>query len=119
MKQLQQVNSMIDSLKSRVLQSEEQVNFFFSATTFTVYYILIGCLTCSSIWQMKACLMDALKSTQEDRHLAISLETAKWDLADAERDLKWLKYAYSCTEKEYEQIQQKNEEVQRELEAER
>lgn len=68
---------------------------------------------------MKACLTDALKSTQEDRHLAINLETAKWDLADAEKDLKWLKYSFTSTEKEYEQIQRKTEDVLRELEAER
>ncbi|KAK0605197.1 hypothetical protein LWI29_024049 [Acer saccharum] len=69
--------------------------------------------------QMKACLTEALKSTQEDRRLAINLETAKWDLADAEKDLKWLKSAFTSSEKEHEQIQRKTDEARRELEIER
>lgn len=68
---------------------------------------------------MKACLTEALKSTQEDRRLAINLETAKWDLADAEKDLKWLKSAFTSSEKEHEQIQRKTDEARRELEIER
>ncbi|TXG73101.1 hypothetical protein EZV62_001680 [Acer yangbiense] len=91
-KQLQQVNAMIESFKLKILQSEEQ---------------------------MKACLTEALKSTQEDRRLSINLETAKWDLADAEKDLKWLKSAFTSSEKEHEQIQRKTDEARRELEIER
>lgn len=91
-KQLQQVNNALESLKMRIAQSEEQ---------------------------MKVCLAEALKYTQEDRHLAVSLETAKWELADAEKELKWLKSALASSEKEYEQIQRKKEEVQMELDNER
>ncbi|XWS73440.1 hypothetical protein CRYUN_Cryun02cG0129000 [Craigia yunnanensis] len=56
-RQLKQVNSSIEPVKMRIAQSEEQ---------------------------MKVCLTDAIKFTQEDRHFMISLETAKWELADAE-----------------------------------
>ncbi|KAJ0083929.1 hypothetical protein Patl1_29941 [Pistacia atlantica] len=91
-KQLQQVNGLVESLKLRILHSEEQ---------------------------MKACLTEALKSTQEDRHLTISLETAKWELADAEKDLKWLKSAVTSSEKEHEQIQRKLNDIQKELDEER
>ncbi|KAK3204941.1 hypothetical protein Dsin_018987 [Dipteronia sinensis] len=91
-KQLQQVNAMIESFKLKILRSEEH---------------------------MKACLTEALKSTQEDRRLAINLEAAKWDFADAEKDLKWLKSAFTSSEKEHEQIQRKTDEARRELEIER
>lgn len=68
---------------------------------------------------MKVCLAEALKHIQDDRHLAVSLETAKWELADAEKELKWLKSALASLEKEYEQIQRKKEEVQMNLDNER
>ncbi|KAK9042783.1 hypothetical protein V6N11_071141 [Hibiscus sabdariffa] len=64
--QLKQVNSSIESVKMRIVQSQEQ---------------------------MKVCLTDAVKFTQEDRHFMISLETAKWELTDADKELKWLKSA--------------------------
>lgn len=69
--------------------------------------------------QIKVCLAEALKSTQEDRHLAINLETARWDLADAEKELKWLKSALSSSEKEYDQNQRNITELQMELDTER
>ncbi|KAL7199237.1 hypothetical protein ACSBR2_021509 [Camellia fascicularis] len=68
---------------------------------------------------MKVCIDEALKSTQEDRHLAVNLEIAKWELADAEKELKWLKSAVSSSEKECEQIQRKMDEIQMELDSER
>ena len=68
---------------------------------------------------MKAIMAEAINSCQEDRHLIISLETAKWELADAEKELKWLKSAIASSEKEYEQIQRKAVEIQAELDSER
>ncbi|XP_022754339.1 E3 ubiquitin-protein ligase BRE1-like 2 isoform X2 [Durio zibethinus] len=91
-RQLQQVNSSIESVKMRIAQSEEQ---------------------------MKVCLTDAIKFTQEDRHFMISLETAKWELADAEKELKWLKSAAASSEKDYEQLPRKVDEFQVKLDKER
>jgi E3 ubiquitin-protein ligase BRE1 len=68
---------------------------------------------------MKHCLIEAVRSTEEDRHLAINLESARWELMDAEKELKWLKYAVSSSEKEYEQVQKKINEIQTELDSER
>ncbi|CAL5357927.1 unnamed protein product [Camellia sinensis] len=88
----QRVNTTLESLKLRIADSEEQ---------------------------MKVCIDETLKSTQEDRHLAVNLEIAKWELADAEKELKWLKSAVSSSEKECEQIQRKMDEIQMELDRER
>ncbi|XP_039019064.1 E3 ubiquitin-protein ligase BRE1-like 2 isoform X1 [Hibiscus syriacus] len=90
-RQLKQVNSSIESVKMRIAQSEEQ---------------------------MKVCLTDAVKFTQEDRHFMISLETAKWELADADKEFKWLKSAAASSEKDYEQLQRKVEEFQMKLDKE-
>ncbi|XP_011010702.1 PREDICTED: E3 ubiquitin-protein ligase BRE1-like 2 isoform X3 [Populus euphratica] len=91
-KHLQQVNASVESLKLRIAQSEEQ---------------------------MKHCLIEAVRSTEEDRRLAINLESARWELMEAEKELKWLKYAVSSSEKEYEQVQKKINEIQTELDSER
>ena len=68
---------------------------------------------------MKVCLTEAIKFTQEDRHFMISLETAKWELADAEKELKWLKSAATSSDKDYEQLQGKVDEFQVKLDKER
>lgn len=68
---------------------------------------------------MKALLTEAIKFTEENSHLEVNLETAKWELADAEKELKWLKSAVSSSEKEYEQISQDIDDIQIELENER
>lgn len=91
-KQLQQINTLLDSLRMRISHGEEQ---------------------------MKALLNEAIKCTEEERHLAVNLETAKWELADAEKEMKWLRSALSSSEKEYEQIQQDIEDAQIELDGER
>ncbi|KAG5227554.1 E3 ubiquitin-protein ligase [Salix suchowensis] len=91
-KHLQQVNASVESLKLRIAHSEEQ---------------------------MKHCLIEAVRSTEEDRRLAINLESARWELMDAEKELRWLKHAVSSSEKEYEQIQKKINEIQTELDSER
>ncbi|XWS52410.1 hypothetical protein CRYUN_Cryun11dG0068200 [Craigia yunnanensis] len=91
-RQLQQVNSSIESVKMRIAHSEEQ---------------------------MKVCLTEAIKFTQEDRHFMICLETAKWELSDAEKELKWLKSAAASSEKDYEQLQGKVDEFQVKLDKER
>ncbi|XP_021277938.1 E3 ubiquitin-protein ligase BRE1-like 2 isoform X1 [Herrania umbratica] len=91
-RQIEQVNSSIESVKMRIAHSEEQ---------------------------MKVCLTEAIKSTQEDRHFMISLETAKWELADAEKELKWLKSTVTSSDKDYEQVQRKVDEFQVKLDKER
>ncbi|XP_022001160.1 E3 ubiquitin-protein ligase BRE1-like 2 isoform X2 [Helianthus annuus] len=91
-KQLQQVNSKVDSLKSRIVHYEEQMN---------------------------SCITHALKSTEEDRHLAVNLENSKWELSNADKELKCLKSLLSSSEKEYDQIHRKTEEIQEELDNER
>ncbi|KAK1429082.1 hypothetical protein QVD17_11282 [Tagetes erecta] len=91
-KQLQQVNSTVDSLKSRITHYEEQMN---------------------------SCITNALKSTEEDRHLAINLENSKWELSNADKELKCLKSLLSSSEKEYDQIHRKMEDIQEELDSER
>lgn len=68
---------------------------------------------------MKALLTEAIKCTEEERHLAVNLETAKWELADAEKGVKWFRSALSSSEKEYEQIQQDIDDIQIELDNER
>ncbi|KAL9349125.1 hypothetical protein Peur_056380 [Populus x canadensis] len=60
-KHLQQVNASVESLKSRIAHSEEQ---------------------------MKHYVIEAVRSTKEDRHLAINLESALLELMDAEKELK-------------------------------
>lgn len=69
--------------------------------------------------QIKINLTEAIKSSEEDRHLAINLETAKWELADAEKELKWLKATIASSEKEYEKIQQDIDDMKMELDNER
>lgn len=91
-KQLQQLKASLECVKSRISHSEEQI---------------------------KSCISEAGNYTLEDRHLAVSLETAKWELADAEKELKWLKSAASSSDKENEQIQRKMDEFQKELDTER
>ncbi|KAH9601964.1 hypothetical protein KSS87_000337 [Heliosperma pusillum] len=90
--QYQQVNASVGALRARISESEEQ---------------------------MKSMMLEALNTCQEDRHLLLSLETAKWELVDAEKELKWIKSATASSEKEYEQIQRKTAEIQKELEMER
>ncbi|KAH1062252.1 E3 ubiquitin-protein ligase BRE1-like 2 [Glycine max] len=91
-KQLQQINTSIEHSKTRITHSEEQ---------------------------MKAILSDAIKCNQEEKHLAVTLEFAKWELGDTEKELKLLKSAVSSSEKEYDQIPKDTEAIQMELESER
>nr|GMD19321.1 E3 ubiquitin-protein ligase BRE1-like 2 isoform X1 [Ipomoea batatas] len=91
-KQLQQSKTSLESLKMRIAQNEEL---------------------------MKGYIMEALSSTQEDRELAVSLESVKWELMDAEKELKWLKSSVSSSQKEYDQIQRKIDQIQTELDTER
>ncbi|KAG7600599.1 Zinc finger RING-type [Arabidopsis suecica] len=91
-KQLQQVNASVENFKARIAYSEEQ---------------------------MKGCFSEAYKLIQEDRHLAISLETTKWEVADADKEFRWLKSAVSSSEKEYEQISRRTNDIKLELDDER
>lgn len=68
---------------------------------------------------MSACVTHALKSTEEDRHLAVNLENSKWELSNADKELKCLKSLLSSSEKEHDQIRRKMEEIQEELDNER
>lgn len=68
---------------------------------------------------MKLHHLEVLSSIQEDRHMAINLEAAKWELADAEKELKMLRSTVSLSEKEHEQIQRKVDDIQIELDNER
>ncbi|KAL9386221.1 hypothetical protein Peur_019345 [Populus x canadensis] len=79
-KHLQQVNASVESLKSRIAHSEEQ---------------------------MKHYVIEAVRSTKEDRYLAINLGSALLELMDAEKELKWLKYAVYSSQKEYDQTQKR------------
>ncbi|MCD9559977.1 hypothetical protein HAX54_018358 [Datura stramonium] len=47
--------------------------------------------------QMKVHITEALSYTQEDRHLALILETVKRELGDADKELKWLRSAASSS----------------------
>ncbi|KAL5563481.1 hypothetical protein UlMin_033228 [Ulmus minor] len=91
-KQLQQINTVVDSLKMRAVNGEDQ---------------------------MKGLLTEAIKTAEEERHVALNLENAKWELANAEKEAKWLKSAAVSSEKEYEQIQQDIDDIRIELENER
>ncbi|XP_019155373.1 PREDICTED: E3 ubiquitin-protein ligase BRE1-like 2 [Ipomoea nil] len=69
--------------------------------------------------QMRDYVLEALNYKEEDRHLAVSAETVKLEMLDAEKELTWMKSAVSSSEKEYEQIQQEMGRVMTELETER
>lgn len=71
------------------------------------------------ILQMKSLLLEATRCIQEEKHLAVTLEYAKWELADSEKELKWLKSAVTSSEKESDQIQKDLETIQTELDTER
>ncbi|KAM3324431.1 E3 ubiquitin-protein ligase BRE1-like 2 isoform X1 [Capsicum chacoense] len=90
--QLQQSKTSLESLKMRIAQSEDQ---------------------------MKGHITEALSYTQKDRHLALTLEIVKRELGDSDKELKWLRSAASSSEKEYEQLQRKLDEIQMERETER
>ncbi|KAF5748822.1 Histone mono-ubiquitination 2 isoform 3 [Tripterygium wilfordii] len=87
-KQLQQVNASVESFKTRIARSEEQ---------------------------MKVVMTESIKSTEEDRHLSIGLEAARWELMDAEKEMKWLKSAVASSEREYEQLKRNTDKFQTEL----
>ncbi|CAI9106784.1 OLC1v1006003C1 [Oldenlandia corymbosa var. corymbosa] len=91
-KQLQRVNTTLESLKQKISEWEEQ---------------------------MKGCFEEASRYTEEDRQLAADLETSKRELVDAEKEVKWLKSAVASSEKENEQIERKKAELLVDLESER
>ncbi|XP_042427952.1 E3 ubiquitin-protein ligase BRE1-like 2 [Zingiber officinale] len=91
-KQLQQVNSSLEFLKTKVTNGEEQ---------------------------MKAHVTQAVKASTESRHININMEKNKLELIDAEKELKWLRTTVSSVEKEYERNQKKITDLRIELEKER
>ncbi|KAL0925762.1 hypothetical protein M5K25_004132 [Dendrobium thyrsiflorum] len=91
-KQLQQVNSSLESQKAKIAHVEEQ---------------------------MKAYLAQAAKTSVENRHIAINLDKAKLELVDSEKELKWLKSAVDITEKEHQRNEERILDLRMELEKER
>ncbi|RZC83236.1 hypothetical protein C5167_046022 [Papaver somniferum] len=91
-KKLQQVHASVESSKQKISRSDDQ---------------------------MKSYLTEAGKACSEHRHLITTVDTSKWELADAEKELKWLRGAISSSEKEFEQNQRKVTELQRDLDRER
>ncbi|KAI3995588.1 hypothetical protein MKX01_023333 [Papaver californicum] len=91
-KKLQQVHASLKSSKQKISLSEDQ---------------------------MKSYLTEAGKACSEHRHLITTIDSSKWELADAEKELKWLRGAISSSEKEFEQNQRKVTELQKDLDRER
>ncbi|ONL98848.1 E3 ubiquitin-protein ligase BRE1-like 2 [Zea mays] len=91
-KQLQQVNTSLESSKLKIARGEEQ---------------------------MKTCVAQAIKTSAENRHLTISLERIALELSNTDKELKWLRSSVGSSEKEYEQTQQKISELRALLEHER
>lgn len=76
-------------------------------------------LTADSLAQMKSLLAQAEKVSVENRHLTLSTEKTRLELAETEKDLKWLRSAFESSEKELEQHQQKAAKLRMDLEDER
>ncbi|KAK8959740.1 E3 ubiquitin-protein ligase BRE1-like 2 [Platanthera guangdongensis] len=90
--QLQQVNSSLELLKAKIVCGEEQ---------------------------MKAYLTQASKTSIENRRIAINADKTKLELADSEKELKWLRSAVDFTQKDFEHNQKRIVELRMELERER
>lgn len=71
------------------------------------------------IIQMKAYVAQACKASLENRHITINLNQAQVELADAEKELMWLRSTYDASQKEYEQNQKRIGNLRSELERER
>jgi len=71
------------------------------------------------ILQMKICVAQAIKTSAENRHLAISLERTALEVSNTEKELKWLRSSVGSSEKEYDETQQKISELRILLEHER
>uniref|UniRef100_A0A0D9XLD6 E3 ubiquitin protein ligase n=1 Tax=Leersia perrieri TaxID=77586 RepID=A0A0D9XLD6_9ORYZ len=91
-KKLQHVNSSLESCKQKITCGEEK---------------------------MKTYVAQAMKSSSENRHTAISLERPMLEVSDAEKELRWLRSTTGFAEKEYETNQKKIAELKLELEQER
>ncbi|KAG2656404.1 hypothetical protein PVAP13_1KG078600 [Panicum virgatum] len=91
-KQLQQVNTSLESSKLKMTRGEEQ---------------------------MKICVAQAIKTSAENRHLAISLERTALEVSNTEKELKWLRSSVGSSEKEYDQTQEKISKLRNLLEHER
>ncbi|XP_062211518.1 E3 ubiquitin-protein ligase BRE1-like 2 isoform X2 [Phragmites australis] len=91
-KQLRQVNTSLESSKLKLARGEEQ---------------------------MKTCVVQAIKTSAENRNLTINLERTALEVSNSEKELKWLRSSVGSSEKEYEQTQQKIAELRMLLEKER
>lgn len=68
---------------------------------------------------MKSYVAQAVKSSSENRHLAINLERTTLEVSYVEKELKWLRSTVGSSEKEYELNQKRIAELRMELERER
>lgn len=68
---------------------------------------------------MKTYLAQAANTSIENRRIAINMDKTKLELADSEKELKWLRAAVDVTKKEYERSQIKNLDLKTALERER
>ncbi|KAF0928811.1 hypothetical protein E2562_010680 [Oryza meyeriana var. granulata] len=91
-KQLQHVNISLESSKQKITCCEEQT---------------------------KTYIAQAMRTSSENRHLAISRERPMLEVSDAEKELKWLRSTSESAEKEYETNQKRIAELKMELERER
>ena len=115
MDQLQHTSSLLDSLRTRIARDEKKVcvciMFYLVEISRQHKYLLI--------MQMMGFLAETRKSTEEERQLAIGLENAKLQLADAEKEFRWLKSVASSSDKEAEEIHQDINDAKIELHNER
>lgn len=119
-KQLQQVNSSLESLKAELAQGEDLVcsfafylDFICNSLHISPFFNLLQLL------QMKTYLAQAANTSIENRRIAINMDKTKLELADSEKELKWLRAAVDVTKKEYERSQTKNLDLKTVLERER
>ncbi|KAJ3673078.1 hypothetical protein LUZ60_006452 [Juncus effusus] len=91
-KQFQQVNSLVDPFKSKLSRGEDQI---------------------------KSYMIQAIKNSSENKHLAINLERSLSELSDAERETKWLRSFVGSTHKEFDENNKKIKGLKLELEQER
>ncbi|KAL5707727.1 RING-type E3 ubiquitin transferase [Ranunculus cassubicifolius] len=69
--------------------------------------------------QLKANLIEVNKASIENRRVSLNVESAKWELSDAEKEMKWLRSAVGSSDREFEHIQQNVSQLEIELENER
>ncbi|XP_020586058.1 E3 ubiquitin-protein ligase BRE1-like 2 [Phalaenopsis equestris] len=92
MQQLTRLNTSNGSLKSKLSDTDDRI---------------------------KSLLAQAAKTSVENRQIAITMSKTKLELADSEKELKWLRSAVDSTKKEHERNQERILNLRMELERER